>query len=181
MSDAPLLFEWRHRPHVAEVMATEMTSDFEKHEAWFRNSFNKLSYYHWIFGQADQDLGLVSISELNVDELRCSFGFYSADESLGQLGALVPAYMLNFLFSRGIKSVFGEVLETNTHVLRMHDTLGYHRNPALDREVEKDNTCLELIGFEITAEDWEIQRRFHRWKSEFPTLSWLARPSMFER
>ena len=179
-SDARLLFDWRQKPHVASMMATVMSNDFEAHTRWVERAYENAHYYHWVFGDATGDKGLLSFADIRMDDKSCSMGFYTGDENFGQLGALVPAFALNFLLrEKSFTRVTGEVLSTNESVLRMHDVLGYQRTPERDYTILRGDENLTLVTYEMNAETWAQQTRFHRWVASFPTAHWSKRPEGF--
>jgi RimJ/RimL family protein N-acetyltransferase len=177
MSDARVLFDWRHQPHVAAMMATVMTDDFDAHTRWLDSARHRSTYYHWIFSDRTGDKGLVSIADIDPVTKSCSLGFYTGDENFGQLGALVPAYSLNFLLNeQNFERVTGEVFSQNESVLRMHDVLRYERLPERDRVVLRGSEELQLTAFEMSRENWSQRSKFHRWQSTFPMSHWDSRP-----
>ena len=67
-SDAGQILKWRKSASVTNFMTTDLDGDLKSQEVWIENSFSKTNYYHWIIVIDKVDVGLISISDLNLQE-----------------------------------------------------------------------------------------------------------------
>jgi UDP-4-amino-4,6-dideoxy-N-acetyl-beta-L-altrosamine N-acetyltransferase len=169
--DAAMILEWRSSPRVSQVMATNFTSTIDEQTAWINRVRIGENYYHWLIRDNEKDVGLISINQIDHANKSCHWGFYIGDErSLGQ-GALLPAYLYNWLFSLPpIENIFTESFESNRQALGMHDAYGFEATPDGDRIVGDEGR--RLVAMRLTKEKWHSMVRFHRFKATFPTQLW---------
>lgn len=171
IQDASMILDWRTKPRVAAMMMSEVSSDMAPHLRWLNSVYDSRNYYHWIIQSDGRDVGLASINGMDRIKKQTSWGFYiGSDDDLG-VGATVPAYVYNMLFTPewDIEVITAEVLETNPDVLRMHKMYGYEPTPELDNYLS-DGT--RVVTMELTKSKWEKSPKFKNFIAEFPTRKW---------
>jgi RimJ/RimL family protein N-acetyltransferase len=176
VQDTELLFQWRMSQHVTEFMLTDIPNDIELHKKWLLNSFNISSYYHWIVELNSIPIGLVSISNYSAEKGTATVGFYIGEKIAKGLGAMMPPYVYNFLFSEmNINKIIVEVFYNNFPVIELHLLHGYKFIPENNRVVIKNKMSVLLVYMELNREDFNIQR-FRKCVANFPMLKWKSRP-----
>ena len=177
MQDASMILDWRTKPRVASMMMSEVTNDMAPHLSWLKSVYDSKTYYHWIIQSDGRDVGLASINGIDKLRKQTSWGFYiGSDDDLG-VGATVPAYVYNLLFTPewGIEIITAEVLETNPDVLRMHKMYGYVPTPELDHELP-DGT--RVVTMELSRNKWVSNPKFKNFVAEFPVSKWNEKSSL---
>lgn len=176
--DASQLLAWRTHPRVSALMATEFSGTEKTQRDWIAASRNRPDYYHWIIQSEGEDIGLVSIAQLDTEAHTVHWGFYVGNDDAVGKGSLIPAFLYNWLFnSLRIERVHTESFEDNTSVLKLHEMYGYRPFPERNRVVNKNGDERTLIALDLTKQDWEEQKRFHRYQADFPTSQWAAKPT----
>lgn len=176
-SDAGQILKWRTSASVTDFMTTDLDGDLKSQEVWIRNSFSKTNYYHWIIVIDKVDVGLLSISDLNLQDGCVSWGYYIAEPDFFGLGGMIPPFLYNFVFAElPIVKIKVEVFESNHQVLMMHKLHGYVREPNLDRIIEKNGSQHKLLAMSLSSLDWLSRKAFHKLITEFPTKLWLCSP-----
>jgi UDP-4-amino-4,6-dideoxy-N-acetyl-beta-L-altrosamine N-acetyltransferase len=177
ISDAAQILKWRTSAGVTDFMATDIDGDLGSQETWIRNSYLKHNYYHWIIVIDEQDVGLLSISELDLQSRTVSWGYYVAEPGFVGLGFMVPPFLYNFLFTKlQIKKISVEVFENNYNVVAMHLLHGYVRESNLDRIIEKNGVQHNLFALSLASQDWSSKKAFQNSIVNFPMDLWIASP-----
>ncbi len=177
LDDARMIFDWRLKPRVDEMMRTKMDPDFDRHVSWLMSCYDRPTYYHWIMQDNGRDVGLVSVNDFSPDRSSTSWGFYVGEEDALGIGSTVPAHIYNWIFNRlGFAHVTAEVLEKNSSILRMHAIYGFARQPEQDIEVARDGVTEHLLALNLTKSVWKSQTRFTQFVQPFPVDSWRAAP-----
>lgn len=175
--DAEQLLAWRGSDRVTRWMNTDVSDDVEAQRRWIESSYAKPSYYHWILRLHDEDAGLVSIADFNIDQGLTSWGYYIGNEDATGSGAYVPPFIYNWLFFfLQVRRIDIEVFEQNEPVLRMHAFHGYQRVPERDRTIRKNGSDITLLSLKLEAETWFGKTRFHRFTADLPVRRWKAAP-----
>lgn len=177
LEDARMIFDWRLKPRIDEMMRTKMDPDFDKHVAWLESCYDRPTYYHWIMQDNGRDVGLVSVNEFSANRSSTSWGFYVGEEDALGVGSTVPAHMYNWIFNRlGFSDVTAEVLEKNTSILRIHAIYGFKRQPESDIALDRGGPGDKLLALKLSKYDWQTQTRFAPFAQQFPVESWRAAP-----
>ena len=176
-SDASQILNWRTSASVTNFMTTDLDADLKSQEVWIENSFLKANYYHWIIVIDKMDVGLLSISDLNLQDGTVSWGYYVAESDFVGLGAMIPPFVYNFLFTELlIQKINVEVFESNQQVVMMHSLHGYVRESNLDRIIEKNGSQHKLLAMSLSSLAWSNKKGFHKLIAEFPTNLWILSP-----
>ena len=177
MSDADKILKWRTSPEVTNFMTTDFEGDLGIQRDWVKNSFLEKDYYHWIITIDEQDVGLLSITDLDLKKGTTSWGYYISESEFFGLGAMIPPFLYNFLFTQlQIKKINVEVFEDNQKVISMHFLHGYVRESNLDRIIEKKGIRHNLFAMSLSSEDWSSKKAFQKLIAEFPMNLWVASP-----
>ena len=173
LSDAELLLNWRSKPRVTNFMNSDIRISQKNQELWIKKSYERKDYYNWIVQNKDEDVGFISIRDLDLVNKTSSWGFYIGEDSALGLGSIIPPYFYNFLFENfGIEKITAEVFYTNVDVIKLHIMHGYKFNPKLDHVIEK-NGCDELIISLYLARESFENSKFSSLRASFPVDSWL--------
>jgi UDP-4-amino-4,6-dideoxy-N-acetyl-beta-L-altrosamine N-acetyltransferase len=175
-SDAEMLLGWRTLPRVASQMATTVSLNLEDQRQWLLACYDRPDYYHWVIQFQDKPVGLINLTNFSRAAGETAWGFYIGDDAALGLGAFVPPYFYNFVFSQfGLHRIHAEVLEGNAAVIQLHTLHGYERQPAHDRLIQKDGVSQSLVAMVLDSHRWS-QGRFTHMKADFPMTLWRAKP-----
>ena len=177
IGDAAQILKWRTSAGVTNFMTTDLDGDLDSQRAWIQKSFLKSDYYHWIIMIDGQDVGLLYITDLNLWEKSISWGYYVAESEFFGLGAMIPPFLYNFLFTKlQIEKINVEVFENNHKVISMHSFHGYIHESNLDRVIEKKGLQHKLIALSLSSQNWSSKKAFQKSIAEFPMNLWIASP-----
>ncbi len=155
--DLPLLRSWRNNPDVARHMYTDHQISDNEHREWFArcNQNSKLSY--WIIELDGVPVGLANVAEIDFDTKSANWAFYLADASTRGRGVglfteyCVLDYAFNYLELDVLRC---EVLESNSDVRAMHESVGFAVTGRVVGRTIKDGQPVDAIAYSMTRQDW---------------------------
>lgn len=176
IDDAEMIRRWRTKERVSVNMNTDVDNTIEQQKAWIVGKQSDSSYYHWIIQAAEKDIGLVYLSDIDVDDKTTSWGFYIGDDDHLGFGGFVPLYLYSFVFHKlNLKTVVAEVLYYNIDVIRMHLQHGYTFSPRMDHVIEKRGNSVLVVGMELSKSQF-TNSRYNKFIIDLPSKHWVANP-----
>jgi UDP-4-amino-4,6-dideoxy-N-acetyl-beta-L-altrosamine N-acetyltransferase len=162
--DSSTLLRWRNQPEVARYMFTDHVISPEEHEAWFARALSREDAYYWIITADGEDVGMVSVTDIDRRHGTGAWAFYIAEEVRGRgIGAFTEYTLLNIVFDElGLRKLIGEVLVCNPQVLAMHERFGFVCEGVLRAHVLKGGEALDVYRIGILREEWAGVREIHR-------------------
>jgi hypothetical protein len=149
-------------------MLTDVVGDLESQRRWFSLIQSDPSVRYWMILWNERPIGVINLADINFFHRRTTAGYYIGELDYRQLGAVVPPYLYNYVFQQmKLGKIFGEVVSTNTAVLRMHRSHGYREVGTLLRHVIKHGSALDIVLVELMAETWLSQPKYARYVAEF--------------
>ncbi len=164
-----LVLQWRMRPHVADVMFTEVKDNMENQIDWFNLISKDQTKVYWIVLFGDIPIGLVNLSEIDETNSRCNAGFYIGEVEYLNLGGLIPIYLYNHVFTNlKLNKIFGEVVSSNEGILRLHQFHGFRKVGTLKEHIIKHEQKVDVVVVELLASEWSKLSRFSHQTAIFP-------------
>jgi UDP-4-amino-4,6-dideoxy-N-acetyl-beta-L-altrosamine N-acetyltransferase len=159
VSDSEMVLNWRTSPRVTQYMNTDIEYDVDAQTEWIKSLKTRFDYYVWIIQLNEIPLGVINISDIDYDNLSCSWGYYiGRDEYLGY-GGFVPPYVYNFVFNSLNLAVLNiKVFSENISVINLHLKYGYELNPFYDEIIFKNNIQINLLGMSLHVNKWNFGR-----------------------
>lgn len=160
-SDADRLFVWRNLPEVSRYMLVDRPIEPDEHRRWFGGILVDQTRRDWVIESEGSPVGLMSLTDIDVDNRRCSWGFYlaSPQERGRGLGASAWFQALCVAFDElGIDKVCSEVLSTNTSVVALHESFGFRREAYLREHVRHADGPIDVISLALLRREWALCR-----------------------
>lgn len=172
VSDAKLILDWRTKDRVTRFMNSDVNYDIKSQEAWLKNSYSKLDYYHWIVQYLGRDVGLIYFSDFNPVKKETSWGFYlGVDDALG-IGGMLPPFFYNFAFrDLGVEQIKAEVFYNNLSAIQLHLMQGYEFDPSRDHVIEKNCEQILIVCLVLNKQTF-LTSKYSRLKADLPTENW---------
>lgn len=159
ISDSEMVLNWRTSQRVTQFMNTDIEYDLERQIGWIVSLKSRFDFYVWIIQLNETPIGVINISELDFDNLSCSWGYYIGNEEYLGYGGFIPPYIYNFIFNNlNLRVVNIKVFSENMSVIKMHLKFGYELNPVFDEIIFKNNTQCSLIGMTLHKSNWDFSR-----------------------
>lgn len=161
VDDKDLLLSWRNSERVRRHMYSDHLITQDEHDAWFAKTLQEP--YQMIFALADQPIGFVSFSKINLAHSRCTWGCYIGDERVPiYSGAVFEVMIFDYAFQEiGIRRLHGEVLESNAAVLNLHKRFGLLHEGILSGHVCRGGSYIDVHLFAIHKDQWAARRERH--------------------
>ena len=157
MSDMWTVRDWRNQPHVRAGMYTNQVIGRGEHRDWYELHLADPSRQMWIIVSRGRDVGVVTLSEIDLDQRSCTWAFYIGEANLtGRgLGSAVERLVLAHVFGTlGLDTLCCEVLEFNTPVIGLHQKFGFEPTGRLENRIHRDGRPVAAICFELTRARW---------------------------
>jgi UDP-4-amino-4,6-dideoxy-N-acetyl-beta-L-altrosamine N-acetyltransferase len=162
------ILRWRSSPAVNAAMFTHVTYDLDAQRRWFAAASTDPTRRHWLIAWHGRPVGVMNLADLNWIDRRSSVGYYIGEPEYRGLGAVVLPYFYNHVFGRlKLNKIFGEVLASNTAMLKIHRLHGYREVGRYTEHVCRDGVLEDVVLVELLAETWLAQRRYRRLVADF--------------
>ena len=160
-ADSDRLFEWRNLPDVRQFMFNDDPIQRDDHDGWMQRSLVDPTRRDWIIEFQTEPVGLISLTDIDEHQQRCSWGFYVAAASLRGRGLGSNAWYqaLQVAFDGlGMEKVCSEVLSTNQSVVAMHEKFGFRREAYLRSQVQRPGGRVDVVGLAMLRREWQLSR-----------------------
>jgi UDP-4-amino-4,6-dideoxy-N-acetyl-beta-L-altrosamine N-acetyltransferase len=156
--DHERLLEWRNSNAVAKFMYSDHKIERDEHARWFQGVLNdKTNGHYWIIESGLAPVGLVNISDINLEHSRCTWAYYLAEPTArGKgLGSAIEFAMLEYVFETlNLNKIWCEVLASNEPVIRLHERFGFQKEAKLRNHIRKKNAFVDVIGLGLLKTEW---------------------------
>lgn len=155
--DKDMIFRWRNLPEVAQYMYTDHEISLAEHESWFASIFHDDKTRYWIIQCDGEDVGLVSIYDIDIANRRCYWAFYIASPNVrGKgVGSYVEYTILEHVFTQlGLNKLCCEVLGFNEAVVNMHQKFGFKQEGVFRQHRWKSGVALDVVCLAILRDEW---------------------------
>ena len=160
-NDLEMIRKWRMLPEVSKYMLNYRTITTEDQIKWFEKISNDKSCKYWIIQYKLEDIGLISISEIDYNNKNCTWGYYIADlnmrgKGIGKnLECSLHDYVFNVL---NLHKLYGDVVDGNQIILGMHKRFGYTIEGVFRDQICKNNKYINIIKVGILKDEWNSIR-----------------------
>ncbi|MCG7657650.1 UDP-2,4-diacetamido-2,4,6-trideoxy-beta-L-altropyranose hydrolase [Wielerella bovis] len=128
LADSRLLYTWRNHADIRRFMLHTDEIAWETHEKWYVAQETNPDYILLIYQENDIPLG--SLNFTRVQNNLWEWGFYAAPNAPRGTGTKMGRLALAYAFSElAADEVSGHVLPHNVASLRLHEKLGFVRQP----------------------------------------------------
>lgn len=160
-SDSERLFTWRNLPEVRQFMFNDGEIQRDGHCRWLMKILVDPTRRDWIIEHDELPVGLISLTDIDDANRRCSWGFYVASATLrGQgVGSAAWYQVLQVAFEDlNLEKVCSEVLSTNQSVVALHEKFGFRREAYLRSQVQRPGGRVDVVGLAMLRREWQLSR-----------------------
>lgn len=159
-----LVMEWRMRPDITKYMYTDPLLTPEGQKRWFLEQRDRTDQYSLIVEVDGIPCGVLSITDIDRKNSRCSWGIYIAVKEKRSLELMLALEwnVYDFVFYElGLSKVWGEVFSFNKAVIRMHQMCGSRIEGTLRKHILKNGEFYDVTLVGICRDEWEtIQKKY---------------------
>lgn len=159
----PQVLAWRCDPDVSRYLFTDVDDNLEQQRHWFRQVSSDPRCLHWLIHCQEKSIGLAYLSDIDFDNLRCSCGFYIGEPRFRRFGGLILPGIVNYVFGQlAFHKIYGEVMEGNNNVLKLHEIHGYRLVGIQQEHIFKYGRWHDVHLFELHRSHWEAMKGHYR-------------------
>jgi RimJ/RimL family protein N-acetyltransferase len=115
----------------------------------------------------DKPIGLINLADLDLKNLRTSFGFYIGDREYWNIGGMVLPYFYNYVFDNfPVNKIMAEVFKDNENIIKIHYLHGFCYIGTLRNHIYKNHKQHDIIALELYRDLWETGR-FRPYQAKF--------------
>lgn len=155
--DRDKLLAWRNDPAVAQYLYTDRLIGPDEHARWFERALSSETSRYWIIVLDDEDVGLVSLNDIDRENSRCYWAFYLASPSTrGRgVGSWVEYTILNHVFDTlALNKLCCEVLAFNEAVVAMHQRFGFRQEGLFREHRWKQGKAQDVVCLAMLNREW---------------------------
>lgn len=159
--DRNQLLAWRNLPEVSRYMYTDHIITAEEHDKWFEGVFTSDKKRYWIIQLDSEDVGLVSITDIDRLNRSCFWAFYLASPSVrGRgVGSFVEYSIITYVLDElGLNKLCCEVLTFNNVVIDMHKSFGFKQEGLFREQIFKQGQFYDVMRLALLKSEWQSIR-----------------------
>lgn len=148
---------WRNSKEVAAYMYSDEEITKEQQQNWFDKVSKSTTSKYWIINYNNIKVGLVSITDINLNLSSCFWAFYLGDTSIrgAGIGGKVEYTILKYVFEElKLNKLKCEVFVFNDKVIKMHEKFGFRREAFYREHCFKNNQFHDVVGLAILKSEW---------------------------
>ena len=157
-SDEAMVLKWRNSPQVAPYMLRDTPITEIEHHKWFSKAKNDspVSIIR-ILEDEEQPLGLVSLTNIDREELSCDWGGYLAPTiSRGSgLGKALIYMSINLAIEEFDIEVFKvEVIVGNDNAIRLYESCGFEYKQLIKHRFIRPSGPVDVLEYSLNRLQW---------------------------
>jgi UDP-4-amino-4,6-dideoxy-N-acetyl-beta-L-altrosamine N-acetyltransferase len=153
-----LVRTWRNTKQVSQYMITNHFISVEEHQRWLEKLKTNSSAKAWIIIYNNAPVGLVSLTNINMEKKTAEWGFYIAEESARGKGVgsttlyKLMKYVFNTLRFEKLSTL---VLQNNDVAMKMYDQFGFKKDNAEKQHLQRNGAIIDVISLSISQKKWK--------------------------
>jgi UDP-4-amino-4,6-dideoxy-N-acetyl-beta-L-altrosamine N-acetyltransferase len=156
-NDLELIRNWRNSKEVSQFMYTDHYINTEDQLNWFSKISNKTDCKYWLIKYNNIKVGLINITDIDLNLRTCCWAFYIGDSAYRDLGIGVKAEfeLIEMVFFKlNLQVLFCEVISTNLNVLNLHKKFGFKESSFNKNYFVKNNISYDVVKLSLNKIDW---------------------------
>lgn len=156
-SDIEKVRAWRMLPEVSKYMYSDPDINKEDQEKWYHDISLDSTKKHWIIVYDEVDIGLLSITDIDIKNKKCNWAYYIADTSFrgkGIAGTIECNVYDNVFYSLEMNKLCCEVFSFNQKVIDIHKKFGSEIEGERKEHIIKNNVKYDIVEMAILKEKW---------------------------
>ncbi len=161
-ADLALVMEWRMRPDITKFMNTDPRLTIEGQRCWFSGLQRDDSQIHWVIRLEDIPIGVISVTEIDQVNARCSWGYYIAvrEKRSLKLALYLEWSLYDYVFDvLGLHKLCNETFVENQPVIRLHQLCGSKQDGIMRQHIYKAGRFYDVAVGSILKEEWAEKKK----------------------
>ena len=158
-----LVLSWRIKPELNRFMLTNVENDIEKQKKWFQKISKDPKCKFWIIHYNNTEIGVINLVDIDHINKKCNIGFYIGVEIYRTFAAVFLPYVYNYVFYKiNFNKIYGEVIENNKAILKIHEMHGYRQVGKYEKHIFKEGQFQDVIIVELMKEQWNFLKNKYK-------------------
>lgn len=152
------IMNWRMMPEVTKYMYTDPKLNLIEQKKWFYDIQHDPTVKYWIVEVDGLDIGVINLSNIDLKNLNCSWGYYIADLNFRGKGLakIIECNIYDYVFYElCLNKIWCEVLSFNKKVVELHEKYGSEVEGVFKQHILKNGRFYDVIRMAITKEKWD--------------------------
>ena len=171
ITDLEHVMHWRMLPHVTRFMNTDPVLTLDGQKKWFEKISSAEWMYYWIVHVDDVPCGVVSLTNIDLTNKRCTWGYYIAEKNLRSLNLAISLEMslYDYVFDKmALNKITGESFCLNIAAVKIHELCGCKTEGIMRQHILKKGQYYDVCIQSMFAEKWKkIRNDFEYQHIEF--------------
>lgn len=155
--DLELIMNWRMKPEVTRFMYTDPKLTIEGQRHWLNKVKEDNKSRYWTISYDNVRIGLLSITEIDLINKKCSWAYYIGDDSFRGKGIAtsLECNIYEYVFNElSLNKLCCEVFSFNEKVVSIHKKFGSEVEGILKDHINKNNEFYDVVVMGITKAKW---------------------------
>ena len=167
-----LILNWRTRPDVTQFMFSDMEHDLEKQKQWHRDIQADETSRYWIISYQDKLIGMIYLTDVDLSNRQCAWGYYIGEASNRMIGGIIPPYLFNYVFHQmGCSKICAEIMEGNENAIKLNEMFGFKLVARHENHIHKYGKDHDVFVYELLDSTWSSSNKYKRFVAEFEELN----------
>jgi hypothetical protein len=149
---------WRMKPEITKYMYTDPELTIEKQRRWYEKINNDPSVRYWIIEYDGIAIGLLNITEIDLVNRRCFWGYYIGDDRFRGKGIAktLECNLYDYVFYKlGLHKLCMEVLSFNEKVVKLHQKFGSEIEGIFKEHIYKNGQFFDVVRMAVLKRKWD--------------------------
>ena len=156
LDDAELVLEWRNQEAVRINMYNHQIISLATHMKWFNSILQNESCHYFIYERNQIPLGVLAISDIDKNNQKASWAFYSGDITARGIGSEMEQLALDYAFNTlNLNKLCCEVLEFNHSVINFHRKFGFQIEGIRRKDYYRDGKFYDIYQLALLKDEYK--------------------------
>ena len=161
VDDLENVMHWRMSQHVTKFLNTDPMLTLDEQKRWFEELGKSGVFYYWIIEVDKIPCGVIYLSDIDMSNKRCTWGYYVAQKQLRSFNLAMSLEMslYDYVFNKiALNKITGESFCINVVAVKMHELCGCKTDGILRQHIYKNGQYYDVCVQSMLAEDWQNLR-----------------------
>ena len=155
LADAELVLAWRNQEAVRINMYNHQIISLETHMKWFHSMLQNETCHYFIYEKNQLPLGVLAISDIDKNNHKASWAFYSGDVTARGIGSEMEQLALDYAFNTlHLNKLCCEVLEFNQSVINFHRKFGFQIEGIRRKDYLRDGKFYDIYQLALLKDEY---------------------------
>ena len=155
--DLEKVLNWRTSEHVTKYMFSDIEYNLDKQKEWLYKNKTDPNKQTWMIVYNDFDIGVISLSDIDLINKRCFFGYYVGEISMRGKGLArhLLCNIQDYVFDNlQMNKLCGDIFAFNEIALKVRKKYGSEIEGVFKQHIYKNGQFHDVLRMAILKEKW---------------------------